>query len=242
MSVVCHRASESDRADIKHLWHLSFEEDSEQDIDLFLNTFDVSKTAFVLCENDRVCSMLFLLPVTVEADAARYAAGYIYAGATHPSARGKGHYRHLLTFVAETAKQAGMSALVLRPATDALFDSYRRMGFTVPLSGNAHSGNGKSYAGTTTLSPRAYIQHRREVLRGCGQAFVDWDERVIAYALTWCEARLSADAELILRVPESDYVGEQLPPQCSETHIAALMKPLSDDISTELIWFGYGLE
>ncbi len=233
MSVVCRRAQESDHATLIALWMQAFG-DAREDVVQFLNTFDYAQTAFVLCEDKRVCSMLFLLPTAVQDGDCRFSAGYIYAGATHPDARGKGYYRRLLDYVAQTARQAGTAALLLRPATDTLAASYRRMGFSVPLYGNAHRRTDRELRNATDA--KRYGVRRRELLSG--QAFVDWDDRTIAYALSWCKA--SAD-ETVLMLYDADTVWECLP-AVTQTETALLM-PLAEDFQTSTpIWFGYGLE
>ncbi len=234
MSVTCRRATASDRAAMKALWRLSFPEDADEDIELFFKTFQPAATAYVLCEADVVCSMLFLLPTAVQDGEYRFAAGYIYAGATHPDARGKGYYRRLLDFVTQTAKQEGTAALLLRPATASLADSYRRMGFSVPLYGNAHPRGDADVP--MTVDAGAYGMIRRDRLRG--QAFVDWDDRTIAYALSWCNAGADKTAAMLY---DTETVWESLPVKM-QTETALLM-PLTEIFRTTTpIWFGYGLE
>lgn len=241
MSVVCRRACPNDREALTSLWMQAFEGDTEQEINLFLDTFDYVKTAFVLCEDDRVCSMLFLLPITIENGASRFSAGYIYAGATHPDARGKGYYRRLLGYVGEIAGREGMTALVLRPATDALADSYRRMGFSRELYGNARPLTWDDTAASTALSAQEYALQRRRRLRESGQAFVDWDDRTLAYALTWCEAQSTTSGQVMLLSRESARLWESLP--AAQSAVTALLKPLTASFQTKTpIWFGYGLE
>lgn len=233
MNIVCRRARESDRDALVALWVQAFR-DPKEDIAHFLDTFDYVKTAFVLCKNERICSMLFLLPTAVQDGDHRFSAGYIYAGATDMEARGKGYYRRLLDYAAQTARQAGTAALLLRPATECLADSYRRMGFTVPLFGNAHSDRDSKPC--KTMGAKCYGARRRECLSG--QAFVDWDDRTIAYALSWCKA--GADGTDLM-LYDTDTVWERLPAaQQTET---ALLMPLIEDFQTSTpIWFGYGLE
>ena len=233
MSVICRRANACDCDVLMTLWQEAFG-DTREEIACFFETFNYVNTAFVLCEDDRICSMLFLLPTAVQDGEYRFAAGYIYAGATHADARGKGHYRRLLAFVADTARQEGTAALLLRPATDKLADSYRRMGFTVPLYGNSSPRRGT--LPERLLSASEYGACRRERL--CRQAFVDWSDSTLAYALSWCRA-IGDETSLILF--DDDTVWESLP--ATEQYETALLMPLTEDFQTTTpIWFGYGLE
>ena len=65
---------------------------------------------------------------------------YLYALTTDRAARGQGLLRTLLRECADAARAMGFSALCLLPASDALADAYRRMGFTevLPAGGAPH--------------------------------------------------------------------------------------------------------
>lgn len=232
MNVICRRARADDREALADLWREAFGDPCEE-IARFLETFDHTKTAFVLCEDGRVRSMLFLLPTAVQDGERRYPAGYIYAGATQTDARSKGYYRRLLTFVADTAKQEGTAALLLRPATEELADSYRRMGFSVPLYGNSRLQKTNR---VHTLTAKQYGACRRKRLGG--QAYVDWDDRTLAYALSWCRA--DGD-ETSLTLFDGETVWESLP--AAEQYETAWLMPIVENFQIRTpIWFGYGLE
>jgi len=233
VSEVLRRAQASDREALIALWMQAFG-DTREEVERFLQVFACERTAYVLCEDGWVCSMLFVLPTAVQDGNHRFAAGYIYAGATRADARSKGYYRRLLAYVAQAERDKGTAALLLRPATDRLADSYRRMGFTVPLYGNTDR-DAKIPSGDA-LDARTYAALRRERLRG--QAFVDWDDRTLQYALSWCRAYTNGEH---LMLCDGNTVWEYLP-AVNQTETALLM-PLAEDCHfTASIWFGYGLE
>lgn len=233
MSESFRRAQASDREALIVLWMQAFG-DTREEIEHFLQVFDYVETAYVLCEDGCICSMLFVLPTAVQDGKRRYEAGYIYAGATRADARGKGRYRRLLAHVAQAERDKGTAALLLRPATDRLADSYRRMGFTVPLYGNAHQS--AQLPRGEVADARAYTALRREHLRG--QAFVDWDDRTVQYALSWCKAYTNGE---FLMLCDGTAVWEYLP-AVNQIETALLM-PLAEDYRIlASIWFGYGLE
>ena len=233
MNVICRRAEASVRDALTALWMEAFS-DSLEDVTTFLETLAYTRHALVLCEDNRVCSMLFLLPTAVQDGQRRFTVGYIYAGATHTDARGKGYYRRLLAYAEQIAKQEGMVALMLRPASEILFATYRRMGFTVPLYGSVDRT--APIQTEEVLDAHRYAVYRRQLLDG--QAFVDWDDRVWSLALSWCEAVTDGSC-LILR--DDQNVWECLPAEV-QTETALLM-PLTDDFQTTApVWFGYGLE
>lgn len=242
MNVICRRACEQDREALVTLWRLSFEEDTPEDIDRFLDTFAFEQTAFVLCEDGAVCAALYVLAAAIEDAGKRLPVGYIYAGAVHPAKRGRGCYRCLLAFAYETAKADGLAALMLRPASAALAQSYRRMGFTVPLVCDEPTAANDALKGASSVCADVYIARRRECFRDSGQAFVDWDERTVAYALSWCDAVLTADGcALIAR--EDGTVWERVPSVEAEHETPSLLRPIHDvfeDMGP--IRFGYGLE
>ena len=233
MNVICRRARPDDREALIALWQEAFS-DSQDEIECFLTTFEYEKTAFVLCEEESICSMLFMLPTAVQEGVKRFPAGYIYAGATKSASRGKGYYRHLLAFVAQTAKQEGTTALLLRPATESLADSYRRMGFSVPLYANSCPLNDSIFQ--DTLCASEYGALRRKLLSG--QAFIDWDDRLLQYAFTWCRAGREGSSSVLY---DEETVWERLP--ATNPTETALLMPLTKDFQTTApIWFGYGLE
>ncbi len=233
MSVVCRRAQVDDRDVLMALWQEAFG-DAQDEIEQFFERFDYVNTAFVLCEEDRICSMLFLLQTAVQDVTRRFTAGYIYAGATFSEMRGKGYYRRLLAFVTDKAKQEGTEALLLRPATELLAESYRRMGFTVPLYGNSRPM--ELTVPSEAISATEYGNRRRKHLSG--QAFVDWDDRTLAHAFLWCKANGNVAS---LRLFDEETLWESLP--ATEQRETALLMPLVDDFQTTTpIWFGYGLE
>ncbi len=255
MSVCCRRAGEQDRDAIKQLWQLSFEDDSADDTERFLQVFSLEENAFVLTWQERVQSMLFLLPTVIESGEERVTVGYIYAGATHPDARGKGFYRRLLGFAFEWAKQNGMAALLLRPATPTLEESYRRMGFTVPLYAAEYAVQATQCVKGTPLSAAEFAAKRRAILRGRGQAFVDWDDNTLEYVCSWCDAVAIDDHACALIAQDGAMVWEYITSDSSvllpmdttvrtfgDDTVLALMRPTSGWVPSKPIWFGYGME
>lgn len=78
-----------------------------------------------LSEGDEVLSQGFALPMLSEGCPLLY----LYALLTAPKARGRGCLRTLIKGAEELGRALGASGLCLLPATEALADAYRRMGF-----------------------------------------------------------------------------------------------------------------
>ena len=106
----------------RELYNLAFGEDKPFDDLLFADFFEYCHTLF---EGDRLVSMLFLLPCELCFEDKILPVQYIYAAATQPDQRGKGHMGRLLDQIKRQE-----SIFLLRPATDKLVDYYKRQGFT----------------------------------------------------------------------------------------------------------------
>lgn len=72
-----------------------------------------------------LAAMLFLLPVSLEGMSGRY----VYAVATHPEFRGKGHAGVMLELAQRLTEGHGEDFTCLHPASDSLYGFYRRFGF-----------------------------------------------------------------------------------------------------------------
>lgn len=189
MKTVTAIAGAHDREIMMQLWHTAFPDDSAEEIKRFFDGFFSKAVPLVLREDGTVVSMLFVIPTIIETPSARYPAGYIYAGATRPDKQGQGYYRRLLEFAREVAQKQGLAALFLRPADDALAQSYRRMGFSVSMTCRCAKQEASSpYPVSERLSANDYVSARRAFLKTSNCAFVDWDEQVVGYALLWCDA------------------------------------------------------
>ncbi len=248
-------ASPSDVSAMRELWRTAFG-DSEQEINAFFERFDPTSYALVAKEGDVLCSMLFLLPADWHDGNKTQSIGYIYAGATHPSMRGKGYYKQLLEFARNYAIDCGMTALFLRPATKALESSYRRMGFTAPLTCDVYPSTVAPIEGMP-LDAATYRRLRAKFLQERGISFADGNERFWEQVFVWCHAvetgngiALYSDEEQHVQVWEwlSDEPIAALPNgvpatvrTVGETTVIGLLMPLSGTFPASG-YFGYGLE
>ncbi len=94
--------------------------DAEFEKALFKNCFKYCK---FIKENDKIVSMLFLLPTVFETESYSKKSAYIYAAATLKEYRGKGYMTKLIK------EQQGDMPLFLRPANDNLIKFYEDLGF-----------------------------------------------------------------------------------------------------------------
>ncbi len=254
MSVRCSKAVNDDRDRLVSIWSLSFSEDTALDAAAFLDRF--GSCGYVLRVDDHIATMLFLIPATVENGDSCFPVGYIYAGATHPDHRGKGLYRRLLQYVAEEAKKDGLKALFLRPADEKLEESYRRMGFVVPMTCREVGSSSLSMTAAVqmkVLDAQTYCRERSRYLREIGVSFVNWSETVLEHILTWCEAVRCNDAIGLSDHAHNmfwEWLGDESPcgGACARTvgaeRVVGLLRPLEQECFTAMspIYMGYGME
>ena len=97
----------SDISELKALWHDIFDDD-EKDIDEFFKTLFVHKNTLIWKDNNRVVSMLYMLPYEHSI--------YLYALATLPDYRGRGIMTSLINEACQIATAKGYKALFLIPS------------------------------------------------------------------------------------------------------------------------------
>lgn len=96
------------------------EDDIEFETALFNNCFKYCRFSE---ENEKIVSMLFLLPTVLKTEKCSLKCGYIYAAATLKECRGKGYMSRLINEV------QGDMPLFLKPANDTLIGFYKGLGF-----------------------------------------------------------------------------------------------------------------
>ena len=121
-------ATQKDTAEIIRLWQSAFLDD-ETYISHFLD-YAFAKTQILIIKNDdKILSMLTLIPAVMKNDSKSFSSYYIYSVATDENYRGKGYCKKLLSYAEDIAKQQNISALFLISETDDLIDFYKKLGF-----------------------------------------------------------------------------------------------------------------
>ena len=111
----------SDIPELKALWHNIFEDDPK-DIDKFFKTLFKYNNSLIWKANDKIVSMLYMLPYEHSI--------YLYALATLPDYRGRGIMKTLINEAFKIAKTKHAKALFLIPATG-MEAYYEQLGFTI---------------------------------------------------------------------------------------------------------------
>ena len=118
----------------KALWKAAFGDD-ERYIDWFYTCCWQPENMLLLLEDDRLASMLALLPHTLTLPGGgRATGGYIYALATDPAARSKGYGRMLLRYADQVLSQRGVDCATVVPAQASLFKFFGTVDFAPAFS------------------------------------------------------------------------------------------------------------
>ncbi len=122
-----------DRQKIIPLWMDAFGDDEE-----YINTFlDVAqregKYFGAYDEKGELLSMLFLLDLPIKLERESTKCAYMYACATRKDCRGKGFFRQLYENAKQALEKEEYDCVFCVPASDKLFDFYKKIGFEKQL-------------------------------------------------------------------------------------------------------------
>jgi len=187
-------ATANDIAALSENWRLCFG-DSDEYIAFFMQNRFVPADTLVARENGAVVSQLFLLPGAVRLAGETHPAHYLYAAATRPEWRGKGHMARLIGAARAYARGRAVEYIALVPGEASLYDYYARHGFlrcftykTLEYSRAelkeiaAKAAPGHEYGTETGAADAATITALRDSALRSRDAFL-WDERAVRYAL-----------------------------------------------------------
>ncbi|UOO37569.1 GNAT family N-acetyltransferase [Oscillospiraceae bacterium CM] len=185
-------ASLKDVPALKELWRLVFD-DSAQDVEDFFKIFFSPDHTVVIDGGTGIVAASYLLPVgsLVLPDGQRFACAMIYAVATHPAQRGRGYGASVTTAAEKQALALGYDAVVLKPATDGLFDYYARKSDFVEFFGVYEEAFESAALTPPTpgvaavpVSPLSYRQRRAALLSG--GVYIDMDTHALSYQEHLC--------------------------------------------------------
>ncbi len=117
--------------DAMHLWETSFTEDDARFIEYYFSRRTSPQNVFCTIDEQshELLSMLHTLPKRAVISGIEYDMRLIAGVATYPEYRGRGFSGSLIGTYAALAARTGVDALILQPATQGLFDFYKRFGF-----------------------------------------------------------------------------------------------------------------
>ncbi|MFT8888109.1 MAG: GNAT family N-acetyltransferase [Ethanoligenens sp.] len=121
-------ASATDSHAVQRIWKTCFG-DTDTYIRFFVKTHLSAGRCLVSKEGGRAVSMLFLLPSLCVYGGEERVVQYVYAAATLPQFRRQGLMEGLLTRAHEIAAEQKMLFTCLKPATEALYRYYGKLGY-----------------------------------------------------------------------------------------------------------------
>jgi predicted acetyltransferase len=125
-------AGPRDAGALYEIWSASFPGD-EAFARWFLDAVFEPENALVWDEGGRVLAMLHMLPMHCRIGGRAVAATYVYAVATRPDQRGRGHAAALLEEAVARSRARGAGLIMLVPQSPGLFEYYKKQGFETAL-------------------------------------------------------------------------------------------------------------
>lgn len=185
--------TETDREACQAIWLACFPEDTPEAPARFFRDVLRREEGLVYQIGGRPVSMVFMLPAELAGENGRLSIQYIYAAATHPDYQHRGIFAALLRGALDRATAQGMAASFLHPGEPGLAAYYAKFGYrpfftvsrrflTVAEKGKTASGNWRS------VTADAYTALRRQHLSRRDREYVDWPERLVAYAAAMAES------------------------------------------------------
>lgn len=152
---------------LRRLWQTAFGDDAAT-IDRFFERYGGDRL-LTLREEDEPKTMLALLPMEgVTAAGERFLLPYVYALATDPESRGKGHAKTLLNYAAWRAREMGAAGICTVPAEPSLHNFFVSAGYGECFVTRRWSGvSGGSVSGEVTeVDAAEYAKLREKLLHG----------------------------------------------------------------------------
>jgi ribosomal protein S18 acetylase RimI-like enzyme len=191
-------AAPEDIPALKALWHTVFGDDKTE-IDRFFDVFFSPDLAAAAGPAGAPVSAAYTVPVGAlvlprpdrsRRAPGRYRCAMLYAIATHPDFRGCGYGEAVTREAGRLAVRAGCPAVVLKPASDGLFEFYeKRTAFRTFFETCRGTIDRADLPGPRRLiaapaTPGEYRALRNIFLEGA--AYIDMDERALAYQNALC--------------------------------------------------------
>lgn len=114
--------------ELKNMWHRVFG-DSQSYLNAFFDKVYEDQNTLVYVENEKVVSVLFMIPYRFTNKGIEQQIVYLYALATDPAFRGRKIMSKLIEKSIEISTERGYALSVLIPAEETLFTYYRQFGF-----------------------------------------------------------------------------------------------------------------
>ncbi|MDR1779194.1 MAG: GNAT family N-acetyltransferase [Tannerella sp.] len=116
------------KQEIANLWKTVFG-DTDEFIDLWFSRVYKDEQTLSLSRNGRIVSALQIIPYEMSSYGSILPVGYVCGVCTLPEERGKGCMTQLMRQAEDLMRERGLALAMLIPASQQLFDLYRRFGY-----------------------------------------------------------------------------------------------------------------
>lgn len=186
-------ATEKDEDSIFKIWQACFTDD-EAYIDNYLKyCLPYTRTWILGITESEIASCLSVIPSFVTINRDIYRGGYLYAVGTLPEHRGNSFSRILMDSAINDCRKAGFSYMLVKPATENLFDFYIKSSFDKAVSKGVLTIRSDNTIKYTAPLPETRDINASELFSMRTSSMNDtlffWNESILNYALIEARSR-----------------------------------------------------
>ncbi len=119
---------------LKALWLTCFPDEEKAALNNFFEKSVTPENVIATFLGAKIVNAMYLLESEIVLKSKRYNAIYVYGVCTHPEYRGKGLMKTAFKYLDESVADKSIDYLFLVPATDSLFEMYKKLGYKTGFS------------------------------------------------------------------------------------------------------------
>lgn len=131
--MIFREATSSDISGLFEIWTTCFTDDYPYIENYFKYCFPYTKTLVAATDSGEIASSITLIPTTALVGEKIIKGYYLYAVGTKPEHRGFSLSSSLIDLAKQFCRKENLSFIITKPATDSLYDLYKRYGFISTL-------------------------------------------------------------------------------------------------------------
>lgn len=194
-------ASDKDSEHIYKIWHTCFSDDQVYITNYLKYCLPHTKTWILGLNENEFVSCLSVLPSFVLKNDKEIRGGYLYAVGTLPEHRGNSYSKTLMNEAIQASKNDGLSYMLVKPASDSLYNFYINSSFNRVLSGSVSVFQTKE-----PFSPRLNITisalNAPDLFALRKEFFADkqylWPEDILQYVIIEAQSRFGFCVKAII--------------------------------------------
>lgn len=136
--MIFREANSDDISGLFEIWTTCFTDDYPYIENYFKYCFPYTKTLVATTDSGEIASSLTLIPTLAQIEKTTIKGYYLYAVGTKPEHRGFSLSSSLIDLAKQICRNENLSFLITKPATDSLYDLYKRYGFSQTLYEEQH--------------------------------------------------------------------------------------------------------